>query len=125
MGRRHAIAGIAHRFVPFVVSCGTGFCERVFYADGLYGVMLAEFPSQIVAIDEVAETRMERLDVVILQINFDEGFPVQVILFDFNLVENVVAEVDVLSEPQIRQIVRDVALAVEQHTAPVLQRGFR
>jgi len=42
----------------------------------LYRVVAAEFPFQITAIDKLAQPRVERHNVVVFQIDLDEGFPV-------------------------------------------------
>ena len=77
--------------------------------------------SQVVAGDEVAEARMERLDVVVLEVDLDEGLPVVVALVDLDAVEHVAREVEV-AHAERREVARDVARAVEQQAVPVLQR---
>ena len=64
---------------------------------------------------------MERLDVVVLEVDLDEGLPVVVAFVDFDPVEHVVREVERCSgEPG--EVATDVALAVEQEAVPVRQR---
>jgi hypothetical protein len=64
---------------------------------------------------------MERLDVVVLQIDLDEALPVVVALVDFDPVEDVVLEVEV-ARRNVGEVAPDVALAVEQQPAPVGER---
>ena len=99
-----------------------GLAERVVDADGLHRVPRRRTPSEVVARDELAEARMEGLDVVVLEIDLDERLPVVVALVDLDAVEHVAREVEVAATPSAAQIGRDVARAVEQQAVPVLQR---
>ncbi len=66
---------------------------------------------------------MERRDVVVLQIDLDEGLPVVVALMNFDVIEHEVREVEMLLGAKPRQIARDIApLRFEQQPLPVLQR---
>jgi hypothetical protein len=110
----------------FLYSGEPDFCRPRLHADGLHAVVAAEFPAQVVAADEVAQARMEGLDVVILQVDLDEGLPVVVALVHFDVVEHVAREVEVLRDRHLAQLVHDVvAVLLEQQAVPVLQRRLR
>src|SRR5690606_20669864 len=93
--------------------------------DGLDGEPVAEGPGEVVARHEVAQARMERVDVVVLEIDLQEGLPVVVALVDLDMAEHVAAEVDDLLEADRVQVRRDVARPVEEQAAPVLQGAAR
>ncbi len=78
---------------------------------------------EVLAGDEVAEARVERHDVVVLEVDLDEGLPVVVALVDLDAVQHVVGEVEV-AHAEAREVRADVALAVEQQSVPVLQRAL-
>lgn len=66
---------------------------------------------------------MERRDVVVLQIDLDEGLPVVVALVYFDVIEHEARKVEMLPRAEPRKIARDVApLRFEQQALPVLQR---
>src|SRR6202012_3234754 len=86
-------------------------------------IPIAELPRQVVAIDEAAEARMERRDVIVLQIDLDKGLPVVVALVHFDVIEHEARKVEMLLGAEPRQIARDIApLRFEQQALPVLQR---
>jgi hypothetical protein len=89
-------------------------------------VVLAEFPAQVVARDEAAKARVERLDVVILQVDLDEGLPVVVAVVHFHVVQHVAREIQVARDGQGFQLVHHVvAVLLEQQAVPVFQPGLR
>jgi hypothetical protein len=66
---------------------------------------------------------MEGLDVVVLQIDLDEGLPVVVALVHFGVVEQVAGEIQVARHAQVLELVGDVdAVVLEQQAVPALQR---
>src|SRR6266852_6176780 len=96
-----------------------GFSQRLVHADRLHAVPVAEFPAQVVAGDEVAEPRMEGRDVIVLEVHLDEGLPVEWVFDDFDLVEHVAFEVELARDTELREVLRDVALAGEEHAVPL------
>src|SRR5205814_5044499 len=88
-------------------------------AYGLHRIALAELPAQIVGGDELPEPWVERGDVVVLEVDLDEGFPVVIALLDFDPVEHVAGEIEVAGDTDSREIARDIARPVEQEAVPV------
>ena len=60
---------------------------------------------------------MERADVVVLEVDLDEGLPVVVALVQLHLVEHVAVEVQVGLRAEVREIDGDVAAVVLEHHA--------
>ncbi|KGX49629.1 hypothetical protein Y025_5569 [Burkholderia pseudomallei TSV32] len=121
--RRHAVAITEHLIVPLLVRRAARLRERVVHAHRLHAVPVAEFPLQVVARHEAAEARMERHDVVVLEVDLDEGLPVVIALVDLDVIEQVVRKVEMVLRAELREIVRDIAaLGLEQQPLPVLQR---
>jgi len=77
----------------------------------------AELPLQVVAADKTAQARVERPDVVILEVDLDEGLPVVVALVHMHLVEHIAGEVQVGLGSHLAQFRRDVAAVVLEHHA--------
>ena len=88
--------------------------------------MRPELPAQVLAGHELAQTRVERRDVIVLEVDLDEGLPVVVALVQLDAVEDVAGEVEVGARADPRQLGGDVAAgrlgAVEQHPVPGLDR---
>src|SRR5947207_14148110 len=63
-------------------------------------------------------------DVIVLEVYLDEGLPVLLELQDFDAVEHVAGEIEVLGACKPGEVLRHVAFSREQHAAPVLQRGL-
>ena len=119
----HRVAVIAaHRVVPALIGLGPRLGETVVDADGLQRVAIAELPNQVVAGDELAQPRVERLDVVVLEIDLDECFPVVVALLDFDAIEHIARKIEVRCGAHVGQVRPDVANAVEEQPVPALQR---
>jgi hypothetical protein len=122
---RFAAAELQHLLLPVLVDFRAGLLQALVHAHGLHAVLAAEFPAQVVAGDEAAQAGVERLDVVVLQIDLDEGLPVVVALVDFDVVEHVAGEIQVLGDGQVVQLGHDVvAVLLEQQAVPALQRVF-
>ena len=83
-----------------------------------------ELPAQVLAGDELPEARVERPDVVVLEVDLDEGLPVVVALVHLDPVEDVAREVE-LARGQRAEVRGDVARAVEQQAVPALELGAR
>jgi hypothetical protein len=64
---------------------------------------------------------MEWLDVVVLEVDLDEGLPVVVAFLDFDPVEHMVREVERIRR-ECCEVAMDVALTVEQEAMPVGER---
>jgi uncharacterized membrane protein len=64
---------------------------------------------------------MEGLDVIVLEVDLDEGLPVVFALVHVDAVEHVAREVEILQRER-RKVARDVARPVEQQAVPVLER---
>ncbi|MOA01192.1 hypothetical protein D3C78_1205830 [compost metagenome] len=87
-------------------------------------VVIAPLPLQVGAIDEIAEARVERIDVVVLGVDFDEGLPVEVVLGGQRLVITVVLESHVLGDAELFQVAANVALGIKQQALPAGQLGL-
>ena len=120
--RRLAIAVLEHLVVPRLVRRRARRAEALVHADRLHAIPVAELPMQVVARDEMPEPGMERTHVVILEIDLDEGLPVEGIFDGLDLVEPVVGEVELPRDAETGEVARDITLAVEQHAVPLLQR---
>ncbi len=121
MRRLLAAVIVEDRLVPALVRARAGLCEPAVDADGLHRRPLRELPAQVVAGDEVTEPRVERLHVVVLEIDLDERLPVVVALVQVDAVQQIAREIQV-AERESREIARDVARAVEQEAVPVADR---
>ena len=119
-----AFAKFEHHLVPLLVRFGARPRQRFIHAHRLHAVPVAEFPVEFVAIDKFAQARMKRLDVVILEINLDERFPVEVVFGDFDFIEYVTGKIEILHAAQAREIGGDIARPLKQHAVPFLQLLF-
>ena len=63
---------------------------------------------------------MKRLDVVVLEIDFDECLPVVVALLDFDPIEHIARKIEVRGGAHVGQVAPDVANAVEEQPVPAL-----
>jgi hypothetical protein len=90
--------------------------------------MRAELPAQVLAGDELTEAGVERGDVVVLEVDLDEGLPVVVALVQLDAVERVAGEVELVRGADAGELGGDVAARrgparpFEQHAVPGLQR---
>jgi hypothetical protein len=105
------------RVVPALVGGRARPFQRLVRAHRLHRVVVAELPRQVVAADEVAQARVEGPDVVVLEVDLDEGLPVVVALVHLDLVEHVAREVQQRARPHRAEIGRDVAPVVLEHQA--------
>jgi hypothetical protein len=110
---------IADRLLPALISLGTGFLQRG-DADLLHRIPVAELPGQVVAGDEIAQTRVVGHDVVILEIDLDEGLPVVVALVHLDVVELVAGEIE-LGDLHAGQVGIGRTRPLEEQTVPVFQ----
>jgi hypothetical protein len=92
-------------------------------------VVAAEFPAQVVARDELAQPRVERADVIVLEVDLDEGLPVVVALVQVGAIEDVPVEVEHAARGSCQaaaaaEVVGDSppAAVLEQQAMPALQR---
>src|SRR5438270_14080832 len=58
---------------------------------------------------------------VVLEIHLDERLPVERILDGLHLAEHVTLEVELLRDAQLLQVLRHIALAVEEQAVPFLE----
>ena len=117
-----AFAIVAYRFMPAFVDWCTGTRKIFLDPDHLHREGVGEFPAQVIAGNEVAQPGMERFDVVVLEIDLDEGLPVLLVLGDLHMIEAIAGEVEFPGQRQRREIARYIAFAVEQQALPALQR---
>ena len=85
-------------------------------------VLVAPFPFEVTTIDEIPEPRMEGINVVILGIHFDKGFPVEVVFGHHGFVIAVVFKREVFGHAQLGQVSGDVAAGIKQQAIPCGQR---
>src|SRR3954464_13039016 len=64
---------------------------------------------------------MKRHDMIVLEINLDERFPVASVFVDLHAIEHVAREVEVALDAQGCEVACYVAFAVEEQAVPVLQ----
>ncbi|EFK95301.1 hypothetical protein LDC_2703 [sediment metagenome] len=119
-GRLAAVV-LEHRVVPLGIRLRPGLGEAVVDADRLQRRPFGELPAQVLAGDELPEPGVERADVVVLEIDLDEGLPVVVALVQLDLVQHEAREVEVAGR-QFGQVSRHVARAIEHHAVPVADR---
>ena len=105
--------------MPGAVHVRARLAERLVDAYALHAVPVCKLPFEVVARDEVAEAGVERCDVVVLQVDLDEGLPVVIALVDFYVVEHVVTEIELGAGEQRCHVVRRVAWAFEQQAVAV------
>ncbi len=82
--------------MPTLIHRGTGLAERAGHAHRLHRERVAPFPRQIVAGDEVPEPGVKWPDVIVLQIDLNEGFPVVGAIVYHRAVEHVARKVETL-----------------------------
>ena len=80
-------------------------------------MVAAELPFQVVAADEAAQSWVERPDVVILQVDLDEGLPVVGALVQVHLVEHVAREIEISPRSDMAELGLDVTTVVLEHHA--------
>src|SRR5262249_40884764 len=112
---------VENSLVPALVLLRSCPREAIIHTNRLQREPPAELPTQIVAGDELAETRMKRRHMVVLEIDLDEALPVVVAVVDFDAIEHMAAEVEFACDGQRGEIGGDVTLAFEQHAIPRLQ----
>ena len=110
------------RFVPALVDRTARFAQQVLRAHGLHRILGLEFPAQVFTGDELPQPRVERADVVILQIDLDEGLPVVVAGVQLHMVEHHAVEAERGARAHAGQVGFDVAAVVlEQQAVPLAQ----
>ncbi len=107
--------------MPLLVRARARRAEALVHADGLHAIPIAQLPFEVIAGDEAAEPRVERADVIVLEVDLDEGLPVEVVLDGLDLVQHVALEVELFRDAEVGEIARDVAHAVEEHAVPFAQ----
>ncbi len=118
-----AFAVLQQHLVPLAVDVRARLAEAGRHAHRLHRVLAPELPLQVVTGDEVAQAGVEGADVVVLQVDLDEGLPVVVALVQFDVIEHVAVERQVLGGGHAGQVGGDVAaVVIEQQTVPLAQR---
>jgi hypothetical protein len=116
------LAVLQQHLVPLAVHVRAGLAEAGRQAHGLHRVLAPKLPLQVVAGDEVAQAGVEGADVVVLQVDLDEGLPVVVALVQLHVVEHVAVERQVTGNGHAGQVGSDVAAVVlEQQAVPLAQ----
>ena len=122
--RRLAVAVAQQGLLPALVDRAAGTPEAAGDANGLHRVVRPELPAQVLAGHEAAQAGVEGADVVVLQVDLDEGLPVVVALVQLDPVEGVAGEIKVGSRAHAGQVGGDVATVVlEQQAIPLAQLG--
>ena len=98
-----------HRVVPLAISRRARLGQLVLRADRLHRVMPAKLPAQVFAGDELAETGMKGRDVIVLEVDLDEGLPVVVAFVQMDAVESVAREVEISQGAERGKVGGDVA----------------
>ena len=106
--------------VPLLVGRGSRLGQRG-DANALHRIPVAELPGQVVAGDEIAQTWVIRRNVVILEIDLDEGLPVVVALVHLDVVELVAGEIELIGDIHAGQVDIGRARPLELQTVPVFQ----
>jgi hypothetical protein len=120
--RQLAVAVLHQHLMPLLVG-GAARLEQVLDAHGLDRVLGLEFPLQVVAGHEVAQAGVEGHDVVVLQIDLDEGLPVVVAGVQLDVAQHHAFEAQRGRWTHVRQVGVDVAAVVlEQQAVPFPQR---
>src|SRR5207237_2802180 len=88
MNRLAALAISQYLVVPALVNGSAGLRQVALDPTGLDAIPVSKLPFEISDIHEVAEARMKRLDMIVLEINLDERFPVARVLLDVDTVEH-------------------------------------
>ena len=70
----------------------------------------------------MAQARMERGNMVVFQVNLDEGFPVVVATVNFHVIKHVIGKVEFRPLEQGRHVERRVARALEEQAIAIVQR---
>ena len=117
-----AVAVGQQHVVPLPVGVRAGLGKAGCHAHGLHRVLLGKLPLQVVAGHEVAQARVEGADVVVLEVDLDEGLPVVVALVHLDMVEHEALEAQLLAQLHAGQVGLDVAAVVlEQQAVPLAQ----
>ena len=117
-----SVAVLHQHLVPLLVD-GAARLEQVPDAHRLYRILGLEFPCQVVAGHEVAQARVEGRDVVVLQVDLDEGLPVVGAGVQLDVPEHHALEIQRGRGSHARQVGGDVAAVVlEQQAVPLAQR---
>ena len=97
VGRVLAVAVALHLLVPAVIHGAAGAGEVVVDAHGLHRILGLEFPTQLFTRHKLTQARVERADMVILQINLNKGLPVVGALVNLDVVKAIIFKVEVLA----------------------------
>ena len=99
--------------MPLLVDRRAAAQQLRFHTAGLHAVPVAELPFKVVDLDKIAEPGMERHDVVILEVDLDEGFPVARVFFNLHTVEHEAGKIQIVFDAEACQVACNVALSGE------------
>ena len=105
---------LEHFFMPLAVDLAAGARQRIVDSHGLDRITGAVPPGEVLAGHETAEARVEGVDVVVLEINLDEGLPVVGAFVDFDAIEHVTIEIKVGYDAKAAHVARHIAQAGKQ-----------
>lgn len=97
---------------PALVDGRAGMCAGFGGAYRLHRIVLVELPAQVIAGHQAAKTWMKWDDVVVLQIDLDEGLLVVIALVQFDPVEHKTAEIEIRARAHASQVGVDIAAVV-------------
>ena len=116
-----ALVVLQQGVVPALVNGASGFAQAVGNPHSLHRVLVLQFPLQIVAGNEVAKPWVEGADVVVLEVDLDEGLPVVVAHMHFDMVKGVTREVELAAWSHASQIGQHIpTIGFKEQTIPFL-----
>jgi hypothetical protein len=109
------------RRVPALIRRRPRLLERLLRADDLHRILRTERVGRVVAVGEIAQARMKRVDVIELEVYLEERLPVARHMVDHHPVEHVVRKIEIGRDRQVGKIRARVALAFEEQAVPLAQ----
>ena len=91
------------------------------HAHALHTVVGGKLPAEIVAGDEVTQSRVEGRNVIILKIDLDEGLPVVIAGVHLDVVEDIVGKVEFRPRKQVPDIPLCIARPFKEQAVAVLE----
>jgi len=83
--------------MPTRIGRSSWLAQALMDTNGLYRKPRAEFPGEIVTRNKLSKSRVERYNVVVLQIDLDKGLPVVGALVNLDVVKAIIFKVEVLA----------------------------
>ena len=95
--------------MPFCIDRAAGSLQAgIINGNRLHAVPIIKFPIELLGIDKMSKPRMKRIDMVILQITFDEGFPITVIVIYLNPIQYMAGKIKVFQHAEFGHILRHI-----------------